>query len=62
MLWYDKSIGQFKSSVTQEIVERSLTKKVTRSDVGGGAAAKKNDTTYSKQRDFESDVLFEWPR
>ena len=49
----------FKTCVTQERVEGSLTKKVTKSDVLGGFAAKKSDTTHSKKGNFESDVLFE---
>ena len=49
----------FKTCVTQERGEGSLTKKVTKSDVGGGLTAKKSDTAHSKTRDFASDVLFE---
>ena len=29
-------------------------KKVTKTDVGGGVAAKKSDVTHSKKRDFAS--------
>ena len=37
-------------------------KKVTKSDLGEGFAAKKCDVTHLKKtRDFASDVLFEWP-
>ena len=51
----------FKTCVTQEREERRLTKKVTKSDVGEGFAAKNCDVTHSKKiRDFAGDVLFEW--
>ena len=48
----------FKTCVTQERGERNLTKKVTKSDVGGGVTAKKIDTIHLKKRDFASDKLF----
>ena len=60
MLGYDKSMGSFKMCVTQERGEEKLTKKVTKSDLGGGFVAKKCDAANSKKRDFASDVLFEW--
>ena len=41
MLWYDKSMGPFKTCITQGREEGRLTKKVTKSDVGEGFAAKK---------------------
>ena len=40
MLWYDKRMGPLKTCVTQERGEGRLTKEVTKSDVGGGVAAK----------------------
>ena len=50
----------FKTCVTQERGEGRSTKKVIKSDAGGGVfAAKKCDSAHSKQRDFVSDVLFE---
>ena len=49
----------FKTCVTQERGEGSLTKKVTKNDVGGAVTAKKSDTTHLKKRDFASNVLFE---
>ena len=58
MLWYDKSMGPFKTCVTQEREEGRLIKNVTKSEVGEGYAAKKFDFTHSKKRDFASDVLF----
>ena len=61
MLWYDKSMGPFKTCITQEKETGRLTKKVTKSDLGEGFAAKKCDATHSKKQDFASDVLFEWP-
>ena len=48
----------FKTCVTQERGEGNLTKKVTKSDVGGGVTAKKIDTIHLKKRDFASDKLF----
>ena len=60
-VWYDKSIGTLKTCFTEERGEGRLTKKVTKSDVGGGFAAKKCDATHSKIQDFASDILFEWP-
>ena len=51
MLWYDdKSTGPFKTCVTQEKEEGMLTKKVTKSKVGEGFAAKKCDVTHSKKK------------
>ena len=38
----------FKTCITQERGEGSLTKKVTKSDLGGGLIAKKSDTTHLK--------------
>ena len=61
MLWYDKSMGPFKTCITQEKEKGRLTKKVTKSDLGEGFTAKKCDATHSKKQDFASDVLFEWP-
>ena len=64
MLWYGKCMKPFKTCVTQERGEGRSTKKVIKSDAGGGGgvfAAKKCDSAHSKQRDFVSDVLFEWP-
>ena len=51
----------FKTCVTQGRVEGRLAKKkkVTKSDIGGGFAAKKSDTTHFKKLDFASDMLFE---
>ena len=49
MLQYDKSMGPFKSCVTQERGEGRLTKKVTKSDAGGGFAAKKCDATQKNE-------------
>ena len=51
------SMGPWKTCVTQERKEGRLTKKVTKSDVGGGVAAKKSDVTHSKKPDFASYVL-----
>ena len=61
LLWCDKRMKPFKTCVTQERVEGKLTKAVTKSDVGGGVAAKKKWCHPIKKRDFESEVLFEWP-
>ena len=61
MLWYDKNKEPLKTCVTQERVEGNLTKKVTKSDIGGRVTDKKSDTIHSKKLDFASDVLFEWP-
>ena len=52
MLWYDKSMGPFKTCVTQEREEKRLTKNVTKSDVGEGFAAKTCDATHSKKTRF----------
>ena len=52
-------MGPSKTCVTQERGEGWLTEKVTKSDVGGGVAAKKGDLTQLKNRDFASDMLFE---
>ena len=49
----------FKTCMTHERGEGRLTKKVTKSDVGGGFAAKNCDATPLKKRDFASDILFE---
>ena len=62
VLWYDKSIGPFKTCVSQEKEEGKLKKKLQNSDVGGGVGAKKMWCYSLKKQDFESDVLFEWPR
>ena len=43
-------MGPFKTYVTQEREEGKLTKNVTKSDAGGGFAAKKCDVTHSKKR------------
>ena len=40
---------------------RKADRKLTQSDGGGRVAANKGDSTHSKNRDFTSDVLFEWP-
>ena len=46
---------------TESLEERRLTKKVAKSDVGEGFAAKNCDVTHSKKpRDFAVDLLFEW--
>ena len=47
MLWYDKSMGPFKTYATQERGEGKLAKKVAKSDVGEGFATKKCDVTHS---------------
>ena len=52
-------MGPFKTCITQERGEGRLTKKVTKSDVGGGVAAKKSDSPHSKKQNFARDVLFE---
>ena len=53
-------MGPFKTCITQERGEGRLTKKVTKSDIGGGFAVKKCDTNHSKiPGDFASDFLFE---
>ena len=52
MLGYDKSMGSFKMCVTQERGEEKLTKKVTKSDLGGGFVAKKCDAAHSKKTRF----------
>ena len=52
-------MGPFKTCITQEKEKGRLTKKVTKSDLGEGFAAKKCDATHSKKQDFASDVLFE---
>ena len=52
-------MGPLKTCITQERGEGRLTKEVTKSDVGGGVAAKKSDVTHSKKQDFASDLLFE---
>ena len=52
MLWYDKSMGPFKTCVTQEREEGRLTKNVTKSDFGEGFAARKCDVTQSKKTRF----------
>ena len=52
MLWYDKSMGPFKTCVTKEREERRVTKNVTKSDIGEGFAAKQCDVTHSKKARF----------
>ena len=49
MLWYDKSMGPFITCVTHEREEKRLTKKVIKSDVGEGFAAKIFDVTHYKK-------------
>ena len=61
ILWYDKSMEPFKTYVSQERGEGSLTEKVTKSDVWWRVTAKKSDTNHSKKQDFVSDMLFKWP-
>ena len=62
VLWYDKSMGLFKTWVTQEKEEGKLIKKQQNNDVGRGVAAKKMWCYSLKKQDFASGVLFEWPR
>ena len=52
MLGYDKSMGPFKTSVTQERKEGRWTKKVTKSDVGDRFAFRKCDVTHSEKPRF----------
>ena len=42
-------MGPFKMCVTQEKEKGRLAKKVTKSDIGGGFAAKKCDATHPKK-------------
>ena len=45
-------MGPLKTYATQEREEEKLTEKVTKSDVGGGVAAKNSDVTHSKKTRF----------
>ena len=51
-------MGSFKTCVTQERREGRLTKKVTKSDVGKGFAAKKCDATHSKNPEIFEVTFF----